>query len=68
MSAALALGGELSIEQLQLTGLLLPAMLIGLALSRRLAGRLRPEALRPFVLGFSTVAGLIAAGRGIAAL
>ena len=66
--AALAIGGELTLEQLALTALLLPAMLIGLALSGRVKGRLPLASLRPVVLTFSTIAGVIATVRGIAAL
>lgn len=65
---ALAVVGELSVEQLEFTALLLPAMLIGLALSGRLGRRLRPETLRPLVLTFATVAGLVATIRGIVAI
>lgn len=65
---ALAIAGELSIEQLEFTAILLPAMLVGLALSGSLSRRLRPEILRPAVLIFATVAGLVAGIRGLAAL
>ncbi len=65
---ALAIGGELSVEQLELTALLLPAMLVGLALSGQLSRRLGPAQLRPLVLAFSTAAGLIAAYRGMRSL
>jgi uncharacterized membrane protein YfcA len=57
---ALALGGQLSGEQLVLTAILLGPMLIGLALSGVLARRIPPTALRPLVLGFATVAGCLA--------
>jgi uncharacterized membrane protein YfcA len=57
---ALAIGGELSAAQLELTLILLPPMLVGLALSGPLARRIPPAALRPIVLGFATVAGCVA--------
>ena len=65
---ALALAGELSIEQLELTAILLPAMLVGLALSGQVARHLRPALLRPLVLTFATIAGCVALGRGITAI
>lgn len=65
---ALTLGGKLSVEQLELTALLLPAMLVGLMLSGQLSRRLSPAALRPIVLAFATVAGVIATIRGITAI
>jgi uncharacterized membrane protein YfcA len=57
---ALALGGELSGEQLELTAILLGPMLVGLALSSVVAHRIPARALRPMVLGFATVAGTVA--------
>jgi len=57
---ALALGGQLSGEQLELTAILLPPMLVGLALSSVVAHRIPSRALRPIVLGFATVAGTVA--------
>ena len=60
---ALALGGQLSGEQLELTAILLAPMLVGLALSGLLARRVPPRALRPIVLGFATVAGCVAIAR-----
>ena len=63
---ALALGGELSREQLELTAILLPPMLVGLALSGFLARRISPAALRPIVLGFATVAGCLTIARALA--
>lgn len=65
---ALALSGELTVEQLELTLILLGPMLVGLALSSFVAHRIPPAALRPIVLGFATVAGLVAIARGIASL
>lgn len=65
---ALAVAGELSIEQLEFTAILLPPMLLGLAFSGALSRRLRPQTLRPAVLTFATVAGLVAGIRGLAAL
>jgi uncharacterized membrane protein YfcA len=65
---ALAISGELTFEQLELTMILLGPMLIGLGLSSLVAHRIPPAALRPIVLGFATVAGLIAIVRGGASL
>ena len=65
---ALAISGELTVEQLELTLILLGPMLVGLALSGTVRHRIPPTALRPIVLGFATVAGLIAIARGVAAL
>ena len=60
--------GKLSVEQLELTALLLPAVGLGLLASRPLARRVSPQTLRPFVLAFATVAGLVAIARGIASV
>ncbi|MGZ4677022.1 MAG: sulfite exporter TauE/SafE family protein [Acidimicrobiia bacterium] len=65
---ALALGGELTGDQLLLTAILLGPMLLGLALSSFVTHRIPATALRPIVLGFATVAGLVAIGRGLASL
>lgn len=67
-AAALAIAGELSVEQLVLTAMLLPGVGLGLALSGTLSRRLPPAALRPFVLVFATAAGLVAIVRGIVAI
>ncbi len=61
---ALAIGGELRVEQLELTAILLAPMLVGLALSRLVAHHITPAAMRPLVLGFATVAGIVAILRG----
>ena len=65
---ALAIAGELSVEQLEFTAILLPAMLVGLAVSGQLARRLRPHTLRPIVLTFAAVAGSLAIVRGLTAI
>jgi len=65
---ALALAGELTVEQLEFTAILLPAMLVGLAVSGQLARHLRPQLLRPMVLSFATIAGCVALGRGLSAV
>ncbi len=65
---ALAVSGELTGEQLELTLILLGPMLVGLGLSSLVTHRIPPAALRPMVLGFATVAGLVAIARGVAAL
>jgi uncharacterized membrane protein YfcA len=62
---ALAIAGKLTVEQLEFTLILLPAMLIGLASSGVLARRLRPSTLRPIVLTFAATAGTLALVRGL---
>jgi uncharacterized protein len=64
---ALAIGGELTGEQLELTAILLVPMMAGLALSSVVAHRIPARALRPIVLGFATVAGCIAILRPVLA-
>jgi uncharacterized membrane protein YfcA len=63
-AGALALSGELTTDQLLLTVILLPAMLVGLGLSGPLGRRLHPARLRPIVLTVATVAGVAAILRG----
>jgi len=65
---ALALGGELTGEQLELTAILLGPMLLGLGLSSIVAHRIPSRALRPAVLVFATVAAVVAISRGVASL
>ncbi len=65
---ALAIAGKLSVEQLEFTAILLPAMLLGLAVSGQLARRLRPHTLRPIVLAFAAIAGSLAIVRGLTAI
>lgn len=62
---ALALAGELTVEQLEFTAILLPAMLLGLALSGALGRHLQPQLLRPLVLSFASIAGCVALGHGL---
>ncbi len=50
---ALALAGEIGRRQLELTVLLLPAILLGLATARRHKDRLVGSGVRPVVLGLS---------------
>ncbi len=64
---ALALRGELSGGQLELTAIFLAPMLIGLMLSGPMARRLDSATLRPIVLGVAATAGLLAAVRGLLA-
>jgi uncharacterized membrane protein YfcA len=64
---ALALGGELTGEQLELTAILLVPMMVGLALSRVVAHHIPASALRPLVLGFATVAGAVTIIRAVLA-
>ena len=65
-ATALAAAGKLAAEQLELTALLLPAVGLGLLASGPIARRVSPQSLRPFVLAFATVAGIVAIVRGIA--
>lgn len=67
-AGALAIAGELSVQQLTLTAMLFPGIGLGLFLSGALARRIPSAALRPFVLVFATTAGLVAVVRGIAAM
>ena len=67
-ATALAVAGKLAAEQLELTALLLPAVGLGLLASGPLARRVSPQSLRPFVLAFATVAGIVAIVRGIASI
>jgi uncharacterized membrane protein YfcA len=66
MSAAtLAIAGELRAEQLVFTLELLPALLIGLLASVWGARHLRDRSVRPAVLTFATVAGVLALIQGL---
>ena len=59
---ALAVAGEIGVRQLQLTALLLPTVILGLATARRFKSRLVGSGVRPVVLGlsaFSAIALLI---------
>jgi len=67
-ATALAVAGKLALEQLELTALLLPAVGLGLLASGPLARRVAPGSLRPFVLVFATVAGLVAIARGVGSM
>lgn len=58
--AALAVAGEVHGWQALLALWLLPAMVVGLAVSRALAARLEGRWLRPAVLAFAAVAGVAA--------
>jgi uncharacterized protein len=52
-AATLAVAGELGRRQLELTALLLPAVILGLVTARRHKARLVGPAVRPIVLGLS---------------
>lgn len=67
-ATALAVAGKLAVEQLELTVLLLPAVGLGLLASGPIARRVSPQSLRPFVLAFATVAGIVAMVRGIGSM
>ncbi len=54
--AALALAGEIGVRQLQLTAMILPAVVLGVVTARRVKDRLRPEVVRPAVLVICTIA------------
>mgnify|MGYP001823454327 CR=1 FL=1 len=56
--AALALAGEVGVRQLQLTLLILPGVVLGVATARAVKDRLRPEMVRPAVLVICTSAAL----------
>lgn len=58
--------GRFRFAELQLAGMMTPAVAIGLALSWLVAGRVRPETLRWAVLALSGGAGLAAVIRGLA--
>jgi len=53
--AALALAGEVGKRQLQLTGLLLPSVALGVITARLLKDRLNPTIIRPTVLVVCTI-------------
>jgi uncharacterized membrane protein YfcA len=63
--SALAISGDLTGDQLLLTAILVGPMLVGLALSPLVARRIPQSALRPIVLGFASVAGLVAILRAV---
>lgn len=67
MSAAtLAIAGQLTVDQLLFTVVLLPALAAGLLASTWGARHLRGRDVRPIVLTFATVAGVVALLRGLA--
>jgi uncharacterized membrane protein YfcA len=64
-AAALAIAGELTRDQLAFTLELLPALVVGLLASTWGARHLRDRSIRPVVLGFATIAGLVALVDGL---
>jgi uncharacterized membrane protein YfcA len=59
-AAALAIAGEITTDQLVFTLELLPALVVGLLASTWGARHLRDRSIRPAVLTFATVAGVVA--------
>lgn len=69
MSAtALGLAGDLTLEQLTFTLVLLPGLLLGLGISHFVAPRVHPKVLRPAVLVFAGAAGIVAIAQGLSSL
>jgi uncharacterized membrane protein YfcA len=66
MSAgALAIAGEITADQLVFTLQLLPALVVGLLASAWGAQHLRGRSVRPFVLAFASIAGVLALVDGL---
>jgi uncharacterized membrane protein YfcA len=59
-AAALAIAGEITVDQLVFTIELLPALVVGLLASTWGARHLRDRSIRPAVLAFATIAGVVA--------
>lgn len=64
-AAALAIAGEIGGEQIRFSLAMLPALVLGLVASTWGARHLRGRSLRPYVLGFATIAGAFAVLRGL---
>ncbi|MBM3674601.1 MAG: sulfite exporter TauE/SafE family protein [Actinobacteria bacterium] len=65
---ALGIAGDLTLEQLALSLVLLPGLLVGLAISHFMGPRLHPKVLRPAVLVFAAAAGTVAIVNGLSSL
>lgn len=59
-ATALTIDGDLTLEQVKFTLVLLPGLLLGLGISHFVGPRLHPNVLRPAVLVFAGVAGAVA--------
>jgi uncharacterized membrane protein YfcA len=64
-AAALAIAGEIGIDQLLFSLAMMPALVVGLVASTWGARHLRGRSLRPFVLGFAGIAGVVAIVNGL---
>jgi uncharacterized membrane protein YfcA len=65
-AAALAIAGEIGVDQLLFSLGMMPALVVGLLLSTWGAHHLRGRSIRPFVLGFAGIAGVVAIVNGLA--
>jgi uncharacterized membrane protein YfcA len=66
MSATvLAIAGEIGVDQLLFSLAMMPALVVGLVASTWGARHLRGRSIRPFVLGFAGIAGLVAIVNGL---
>ncbi len=63
--AALAIAGEIGVDQLLFSLTMMPALIVGLLLSTWGARHLRGRSIRPFVLGFAGIAGVVAIVNGL---
>ncbi len=64
-ATALTVAGDLTLEQVKFTLVLLPGLLLGLGISHFVAPRLHPNVLRPAVLVFAGIAGAVAIMSGL---
>jgi uncharacterized membrane protein YfcA len=64
-AAALAIAGEIGVDQLVFSLAMMPALVVGLLASTWGARHLRGRSLRPFVLGFAGIAGVVAIVNGL---
>jgi len=64
-AAALTIAGELGADQVWFSLAMMPALVLGLVASTWGARHLRGRSLRPFVLAFATIAGVVAVIRGL---
>jgi uncharacterized membrane protein YfcA len=64
-AAALAIAGEIGADQVWFSVLMLPALVLGLVASTWGARHLRGRSLRPFVLAFAGIAGVVAVVNGL---
>jgi uncharacterized membrane protein YfcA len=66
MSAtALAVAGEIGVDQVLFSLAMMPALIVGLVASTWGARHLRGRSIRPFVLGFAGIAGVVAILNGL---